>query len=75
MTRRRYAVAGAVLVTLIAVLGFACGRDRAPPRKVPVSWQDVRTSAGHTVHVQQHAVPCRDCHGDAGFAPPPAEVC
>ncbi|HEX8114481.1 MAG TPA: hypothetical protein VF516_42420, partial [Kofleriaceae bacterium] len=68
----------------IAVLGasfiiglIACsGAERHPaPQKVPVTWRDVRDSAGHTAHVVQRGVPCRDCHGDDGFQPPPLEVC
>ena len=64
------------LLIAIAVMISACsGRDRAPPAAVPMTWQEVRTSAGHTVHVGTANVPCRDCHGEKGFARPPAEIC
>jgi hypothetical protein len=71
------ALAGVSLAAgLIAGLGACSGAERHPvPQKVPLTWRDVRDSAGHTAHVVQRGVPCRDCHGDDGFQPPPLEVC
>src|SRR4051812_36048068 len=71
------ALAGAALaVGLIACLGACSSAERHPtPQKVPVTWGAVRDSAGHPAPVVKRGVPCRDCHGDEGFQPPPLEVC
>ena len=64
------------LVMVVIAAGCA-GADRRPPppQHVPHEWHEVRASAGHTVHVVKNGVACRDCHGDDGFAAPPAELC
>ncbi|HEY0988472.1 MAG TPA: hypothetical protein VGD80_15515, partial [Kofleriaceae bacterium] len=60
-------------LVLLAIAGGCANRDPRPPDRVPVTYRDVRESAGHTSHIGK--VPCADCHGDGEFTPPPAALC
>lgn len=44
---------------------------------VPSDWSDVRSSAGHSVHVGKEGIACTSCHSvsDAGFQSPGEGVC
>ncbi|HEY0253214.1 MAG TPA: hypothetical protein VGC41_16885, partial [Kofleriaceae bacterium] len=60
-------------IALVLVVLGCNGADRREPEQVPSTYQTVRASAGHTMHVGK--VACAACHGDAGFAPPPPGLC
>ena len=60
-------------VVLVAIAAGCASRDRRAPDQVPVTYRDVRDSAGHGAHLGK--VPCADCHGDRAFTPPSAGLC
>ena len=62
-----------VLVLTMLLIGCGGSREDRVPEQVPVAYRAVAASAGHVAHVGN--VACAACHGDGGFAPPPADLC
>jgi hypothetical protein len=83
--RRRVRFVGAVIagaLALAAVVAFFLHVRRqrppgVPPELVPPAWEQLKTSEGHRVHVEDHGVPCGDCHdyARAGFVNPGPGPC
>ncbi len=65
---------------LLLVVLAACSQASTPAPTVrepdvPAAYRTARLAPGHRDHVAYGAVACTACHGEAGFAPPAAEVC
>ena len=54
-------------LVVLAIAAGCASRDHRAPEQVPVTYRDVRGSAGHASHLGK--IPCADCHGDSGFTP------
>src|SRR5690242_2336894 len=67
------AVIRAAVVAIGIVAGACRGTPPTAPEQVPAAYLAVRASAGHVAHVGK--ITCAACHGDTGFAAPPAALC
>ncbi|MEO8706914.1 MAG: hypothetical protein ABI867_43205, partial [Kofleriaceae bacterium] len=61
-------------LAICMVVACSGAREQRGAEQVPSAWQDVRASAGHTVHVMRNQLACVECHGES-FGKPPAELC
>lgn len=83
VARRRLVRVGASLAVALAVavgVLVALWPRRPPPvwpRSVPASWEQYRTSPGHTEHVLNRRIDCTSCHDvqREGFTNPGTAVC
>jgi hypothetical protein len=66
---------GVAIAGIVVVLPH--GPRGVPPELVPASWQQYRTSLGHSAHLKQDNVACKDCHDfeRQGFKSPGSGVC
>ena len=68
-----------LLFAVAAIMVLAVGKRIEPKGStaVPSDWSDVRSSAGHSVHVGKEGIACTSCHSvsDAGFQSPGEGVC
>jgi hypothetical protein len=71
----------AIVVVVVGVAAWVKLIPHAPPgispQLVPAAWATYRTSVGHTLHVGQKNVTCKDCHDyeREGFKNPGAAPC